>query len=118
MKNRRKHADLIIAWAEGAEIEVCSDKSDIWTLATRPTWNTEFKYRIKPQPEYVPYEVEDYEEASKLVGRTMESKKKDTKVMITVVYKWEDALWINGMLSNVLLKNYILCDGTPIGKLK
>jgi len=51
---RHKHADLIHAWAEGAEIEcreICS--SDMWTgyhKSSSPQWRDDFEYRIKPTP--------------------------------------------------------------------
>jgi len=41
-----KHAELIKAWADGAEIEIWSCNG--WWLETEPTWNPKDKYRIKP----------------------------------------------------------------------
>ena len=43
----RKHAELIKAWADGAEIEIwsCND----WWHEAEPTWNPKDKYRIKPE---------------------------------------------------------------------
>ena len=116
MKNRRKHADIIIAWAEGAEIEVCSDKSDIQTPARKPTWNIDCKYRVKP--EYVPYEAKDYKEASALVGRTIEHIEGQNKVIINSVSVHIGKLFINGRNADIMFRHFILCDGTPIGKLK
>jgi DNA modification methylase len=47
---RHPHADLIHAWAEGAEIEV---KADVWRVEKRPMWHEQNEYRIKPkQPEW------------------------------------------------------------------
>lgn len=43
-----KHAELIKAWADGAEIEIWSCNG--WWLETEPTWNPKDKYRIKPEP--------------------------------------------------------------------
>ncbi len=44
---RHKHADLIIAWAEGAEIEF---KSVIcWAPVKDPIWYMQGEYRIKPR---------------------------------------------------------------------
>lgn len=43
-----KHAELIKAWADGAEIEVL-DKG-IWYWASSPQWYPEWQYRIKPEP--------------------------------------------------------------------
>ena len=49
----RKHAELIKAWADGAEIQCCDPKSieDIWVdCIPRPSWHEDMKYRIKPEP--------------------------------------------------------------------
>ena len=48
MKIPHKHAELIKAWADGAEIEV-RDSSE-WQETTTPTWRCYFEYRIKPEP--------------------------------------------------------------------
>jgi hypothetical protein len=46
------HADLIVAWANGAEIEVLiPSAADIsWHPLLQPRWNELGVYRIKPQP--------------------------------------------------------------------
>ncbi len=48
MKTPHKHAELIHAWADGAEIEfrVCND----WRRITAPSWDQTGDYRIKPEP--------------------------------------------------------------------
>lgn len=43
---RHKHADTIIAWANGAEIE-CRSKKTNWYLAKDPNWFLDCEYRIK-----------------------------------------------------------------------
>lgn len=43
---RHKHADLIHAWAEGAEIQIKCTKE--WINAN-PTWHPNEEYRIKPR---------------------------------------------------------------------
>lgn len=49
-KQPHKHAELIIAWAKGAEIECRVGPFDNWTLRKSPVWSTEYEYRIKPEP--------------------------------------------------------------------
>lgn len=44
-----KHAELIKAWADGAEIECKGLVTEEWYLDTCPTWNPVREYRIKPQ---------------------------------------------------------------------
>jgi len=54
MSNRHKHADLIHAWAEGAEIEhrilslTRGAKSTEWVKTLNPDWRMTMEYRIKP----------------------------------------------------------------------
>lgn len=44
----RKHAELIKAWADGAEIEY--ESHGIWVDESYPDWYPEMQYRIKPEP--------------------------------------------------------------------
>ena len=47
---RHKHADLIHAWADGAQIEVKNPSNGSWWDATPPVWDLDYEYRIKPEP--------------------------------------------------------------------
>ena len=47
---RHKHADLIIAWANGAEIQIQMPGHDEWTDITYPDWLPSQFYRIRPEP--------------------------------------------------------------------
>lgn len=44
------HAELIKAWADGAEIEYLHDGISWRTILNNPSWASGVKYRIKPQP--------------------------------------------------------------------
>jgi hypothetical protein len=49
---KHKHAEVIKAWADGAEIQVRCSPSEVWRDIdpTRPiTWNVTYEYRIKPK---------------------------------------------------------------------
>ena len=46
---KHKHAELIKAWADGAEIEFWSTIDEKWYLADKPSWDENKKYRIKPE---------------------------------------------------------------------
>lgn len=48
MKQPHKHAELIKAWADGAEIEWFA--VDEWKYVSEPAWSPIVKYRIKPEP--------------------------------------------------------------------
>jgi hypothetical protein len=45
-----KHAELIKAWADGAEIQ-WKDSDGIWHDDDEPWWNEEGEFRIKPEKE-------------------------------------------------------------------
>ena len=57
MKTPHKHAELIKAWADGAEIEYC-DLDAPWHIRSNPNWLGRGEYRIKPEPK--PDVVEKY----------------------------------------------------------
>lgn len=44
---KRKHYDVIVAWANGAEVEVRSDSSTAWHEIETPAFLEEMQYRIK-----------------------------------------------------------------------
>lgn len=46
---RPPHADLIIAWANGAKIEYYSTVEQKWDYIEKPKWNKETEYRIAPE---------------------------------------------------------------------
>lgn len=46
-----KHAELIKAWADGAEIEVKTNMFG-WATIDSPTWAGDAEYRIKPKPKH------------------------------------------------------------------
>lgn len=48
-KTPRVHAELIKAWADGAEIEVFDFTNTVWIPVPSPAWSPNSKYRIKPQ---------------------------------------------------------------------
>ena len=47
---RHKHADLICAWANGAQIQYYDSVMCRWVDHINPLWNEETKFRIKPEP--------------------------------------------------------------------
>jgi hypothetical protein len=46
---KHKHAELIIAWANGAQIQAKTHKLE-WEDRENPLWDTDSEYRIKPEP--------------------------------------------------------------------
>ena len=47
---KHKHAELIKAWADGAEIQIFSKLFKEWQFISEPDWNKDYQYRIKPEP--------------------------------------------------------------------
>lgn len=45
-----KHAEIIKAWADGAEIESFDEHDGGWSLCLTPRWYISQQYRIKPKP--------------------------------------------------------------------
>ncbi len=51
MKQPHKHAELIKAWADGAEIEYFNGYQwEKWSVNASPSWYENNEYRIKPEP--------------------------------------------------------------------
>lgn len=44
-----KHAELIKAWADGAEIQRFSNNRECWVDVYNPAWDKFCEYRIKPE---------------------------------------------------------------------
>ena len=50
MKKPHKHADVIKAWADGADIQWRPDSSSAWAdMRTNPSWFEGCEYRVKPE---------------------------------------------------------------------
>jgi len=55
---KHKHAELIKAWADGAQIQVCYCNEGTWEDVDYPAWGVGNEYRIKPEekkPDVVKY---------------------------------------------------------------
>ena len=48
---KHQHAELIKAWADGADIEYLNIGTDsVWTVVSSPRWDGSGSYRIKREP--------------------------------------------------------------------
>jgi hypothetical protein len=47
---KHKHAELIKAWADGAEVEFKSCSGEWVSLGSYYTWDCNVEFRIKPEP--------------------------------------------------------------------
>lgn len=77
MKTPHVHAELIKAWADGAEIERFDSSSQSWEppYGKNPAWNVEVKYRIKPEPkpDYVYFATFDTVEGQEVLDSNITS---------------------------------------------
>ena len=51
MNKPQKHAEIIKAWADGAEVEFRPSCTSSWWPTTTPTWDSCYEYRIKVEEE-------------------------------------------------------------------
>jgi hypothetical protein len=49
MSEVHKHADCIIAWANGKEVEVMDSRGNFVPVCPHPYWHEHMQYRIKPE---------------------------------------------------------------------
>lgn len=54
-----KHAEIIKAWADGAEIQSKIPGGD-WSDCSAPRWYEGSEYRIKPEPDQISYLLLNY----------------------------------------------------------
>lgn len=47
MNKPHKHAEIIKAWADGAEVEFRAHFVERWQDASYPTWHSHYEYRVK-----------------------------------------------------------------------
>ena len=50
MCTKHKHYDLIVAWAEGKQIQWYRTSTREWFDVNIPSWSKDDTYRIKPEP--------------------------------------------------------------------
>jgi len=75
---RHEHADLIIAWANGAEIELQNTAGN-WVFVKNPCFSNRIKYRVKPEnkPDVVRYCF-----INELLGYTTQTEKSNLKIIL------------------------------------
>lgn len=74
MGQRHKHADVIIAWANGEEVQIFNPNTKQWLDLTfgAPTFMEE-EYRIKPRPVLRKYRVASFIRGSRIYTSTVDS---------------------------------------------
>jgi len=70
---RHKHADLIIAWANGSQIQFKDCLTNKWKdipSTNCPFWDNETEYRIKPEEECYFFPIFSHKEGMEFVSKT------------------------------------------------
>ncbi len=73
VSKHHKHRDLILAWADGAEIQYLGDRGN-WINIETPSWVVNTEYRIKPKE---PTELEKLIKEHKAMGETIDKLTKE-----------------------------------------
>lgn len=91
MAKPHKHAALIKAWADGAEIQVRTSRSKNpeWLDVETPRWEQQMEYRIKPEP--TDFDIYDVE-----VGDIWKVLPSDTVITVRYVRK-ADVMGLDGL---------------------
>src|SRR5690625_684932 len=109
---KHKWYNEIVAFAEGKTIQSKRpDEPDKWQDDHYPLWNDpNIRFRVKPEPKYIPFTFEDREE---LRGKWVRRKSSGNECLIyhlseahVNVYSWEESI-----------EEFEFLDGTPFGKL-
>ena len=127
MKTTKEMAEIMLAFERGEQIEFISKdlkSSADWTAMTQePEWNwSDFDYRVKPKPKYVPFETaEEFITAQRKKGRFVIDKKSGTKYNIfinasNIVYL--TSMYSFGFIGTLqkIFDEFTFTDGTPCGK--
>lgn len=110
---------VIEAQKNGKQIQMMGllKENPKWTDTSDPNYYSEHvEYRVKPEPEYVPF---DFSDAEMLIGKYV--KRKDgSEYVQTIVQVQTDMVHIGVGVINYknLFESCVFLDGSPCGKLK
>jgi hypothetical protein len=71
----QKHREVIIAWANGADIEYKHSAFANWDRAATPVWSSHVKYRVKPTKTPQELKLEQLEKQAKELQKTIQELK-------------------------------------------
>ena len=121
-KETAERIKIMQAFVDGKQIEF-KDCMGRWCEAKNPLWNwdSEGKYRIKPEPKYHPFK--DAEECWQEMQKHqpfgwIKGKEGEHHSLITSIIADEEEVYINGISGFVLdeiMEHYTFADGLPFG---
>jgi len=112
----KMHWKEVEAWKDGKQIQYRIDEEDYWEDVDDPSFCTQYDYRVKPEPELIPF---DYSDAEFLLGKALKSV--DGTLMAMVHAVGETSGVRAGYITysyNDFLKTFTFLDGSPCGKPK
>lgn len=103
------------AFADGKEIECKNKVLANWDACISPVWDwRSYEYRIKSEPEYVPYTFND---AKGLIGKTIIHKKtKNLYMIIGASNAYVNPAGYGNVPYGDILANFTDINGSPLGK--
>lgn len=107
-----KHRDIILAYADGADIEYYDYGT--WRDTPAPQFDPRTEYRIKPKEEIIPM---DFSDAERLIGKTIRVRRNSDLLLITSCEHNNVVAGAYGYSYKDLLNYCEFLDGSPIGKL-
>lgn len=66
MNTPHKHAAIIKAWADGAQIELSLPNMHAWTSTKNPNWRENLNYRVKPTEKTYWFNVYKHKKTGKI----------------------------------------------------
>lgn len=107
---------IMQAFVDGKRIEYSCDGED-WIETEKPTWDTDFVYRIKPEPKYRPFKTQEecWNEMHK--HPDFGWVKNDIGNIFKIIVIFNDSIKLNECNSSYseLFKTFKFTDGTPFG---
>jgi len=116
MKTTEEKIAIMQAYCDGEAIEYTQNNQDNWKEVINPSWNWGgSKYRVKPQPQYQPF---DFTDALYLIGKIVKTKNNDFVSTITGAYLNTIVIGKFNIVYSTLLQEYLFLDDSICGKLK
>lgn len=117
----KKHWEVIKAYKNGADIQykghTCGQHLITeWFDLRKGEFIYDAEYRVKPEPEYIPF---DFSDAEFLVGKAITGKTKENTIAIITLCNNTDVFVGYGKVTyEELFKFYRFLDNSPCGKIK
>ncbi len=107
----------IEAFKNGKEIQYRNKQNDKWNDAETPTFSFNTEYRIKPEPELIPF---DYSDAEFLIGKAVKSKNVSVVNLICKVSGNGGSVIVGNSAYTLqqLYDTFTFLDGAACGKIK